>query len=177
MSILKNLKDAETLDDLASILGYKPSSLSYIIYKISDDQKYNKFKIPKRSGGEREISAPTAQLKRLQRHLANALYACRDETDANSGRRSLSHGFRRKHSIVTNARRHKRRRYVLNLDLQDFFPTFNFGRVRGFFSLLDAASGTAAIAGATRPPPQVAAPPLPLASFLVWLERRFSVPA
>ena len=65
--------------------------------------------------------------------MANALYACRDEIDADSRRRSLSHGFRRKHSIITNARRHKRRRYVLNLDLRDFFPTFNFGRVRGFF--------------------------------------------
>jgi RNA-directed DNA polymerase len=115
------------------VLGYKPSALAYIVYKIPDTQKYNKFKIPKRSGGEREISAPTAQLKRLQRHLANALYACRDEIDVDSGRRSLSHGFRRKHSIMTNARRHKRRRYVLNLDLQDFFPAFNFGRVRGFF--------------------------------------------
>lgn len=133
MSTLKKLKGAKTLNDLASILGYKPSSLSYIIYKIPDAQKYSKFKIPKRGGGEREISAPTAQLKRLQRHLANALYACRDEIDANSGQRSLSHGYRRKHSIITNARRHKRRRYVLNLDLQDFFPTLNFGRVRGFF--------------------------------------------
>ena len=45
---------------------------------------------------------------------------------------SLSHGFRRKHSIITNARPHKRRRHVLNLDLQDF-PSSNFGRVRGFF--------------------------------------------
>ena len=133
MSVLKNLRNAKTLEDLAAILGYKRSTLSYIVYKIPDAQKYNKFKIPKRSGGEREISAPTAQLNRLQRHLANALYACRDEIDANSGQRSLSHGFRRKHSIITNARRHKRRRYVLNLDLQDFFPTFNFGRVRGFF--------------------------------------------
>ena len=25
------------------------------------------------------------------------------------------------------------RRFVLNLDLEDFFPTFNFGRVSGFF--------------------------------------------
>ena len=45
----------------------------------------------------------------------------------------MSHGFRRHYSIITNARRHKRRRYVLNLDLQDFFPSFSFGRVRGFF--------------------------------------------
>lgn len=76
---------------------------------------------------------PPRSSRGLQRHLANALYECRDEIDADSGRGSLSHGFRRKHSIITNARRHKRRRYVLNLDLQDFFPTFNFGRVRGFF--------------------------------------------
>ena len=42
-------------------------------------------------------------------------------------------GFRKKGTIVSNAKNHKRRRYVLNLDLEDFFPTFNFGRVRGFF--------------------------------------------
>src|SRR5690606_10472469 len=48
-------------------------------------------------------------------------------------RRSLAHGFERRRSIVTNASLHKRRRYVLNLDLEDFFPSFNFGRIRGFF--------------------------------------------
>lgn len=53
--------------------------------------------------------------------------------ETKNARNSLSHGFRRRHSIITNARRHKRRRYVLNLDLQDFFATFNFGRIRGFF--------------------------------------------
>ena len=34
---------------------------------------------------------------------------------------------------MTNAAVHKRRRYVLNLDLKDFFPSINFGRVRGIF--------------------------------------------
>ncbi len=127
------MKEASSLADLAAILGYKPSALAYIVYKIPDAQKYTKFTIPKRGGGEREICAPIEPLKTLQRRLANVLYACRDEIDEESKRRPLSHGFRRKLSIVTNARRHKRRRYVLNLDLQDFFPTFNFGRVRGFF--------------------------------------------
>ncbi len=33
---------------------------------------------------------------------------------------------------MTNARQHRKRRWVFNLDLQDFFPSINFGRVRGF---------------------------------------------
>ena len=41
--------------------------------------------------------------------------------------------LRKKRSILTNATLHKRRRYVLNLDLEDFFPSITFGRIRGFF--------------------------------------------
>jgi hypothetical protein len=32
---------------------------------------------------------------------------------------------------MTNAARHRKRRHVLNVDLADFFPSINFGRVRG----------------------------------------------
>lgn len=45
----------------------------------------------------------------------------------------ISHGFKRKRSIVTNAQGHRNRHYVFNVDLEDFFGTINFGRVRGFF--------------------------------------------
>lgn len=133
MSVLKSLKEAETIDDLAALLGYSAKTLAFILYKIPPADKYTSFQIPKKSGGFRDISAPIDHLKVLQRHLANVLYACRDEIDKQSGRRALSHGFRRGYSIVTNARPHHRRRFVLNLDLKDFFPTFNFGRVRGYF--------------------------------------------
>ena len=133
LSVLENLKKAASRKDLAQILGYKLNRLTYIVYKIPPDQKYNKFSIPKSGGGERRICAPVDSLKTLQRQLADVLYECRVEIDRDNDRRPLSHGFRRDLSIITNARQHKRRRYVLNLDLQDFFPTFNFGRVRGFF--------------------------------------------
>lgn len=133
MSILTNLKDAASLKDLAKNLGYKPSAVSYLIYKLPPEKKYNKFVIPKKSGGVREICAPIEPLKSLQRRLADVLYACVKQIDAENDQRPLSHGFRERQSIITNARGHKRRRYVLNLDLQDFFPSFNFGRVRGFF--------------------------------------------
>ena len=48
-------------------------------------------------------------------------------------RKSLSHGFRKKHSIVTNAKKHRNKRYVFNVDLKSFFPSINFGRIHGYF--------------------------------------------
>lgn len=133
MSQLEKLRTATTLHDLAVLLGFKASALSFIVYKLPLDQKYRQFDIPKRSGGVRSIHAPCPQLRTLQKHLANLLYTCRDQIEADTGQRPLSHGFRRKHSIITNARPHKGRRYVLNLDIENYFPSFNFGRVRGFF--------------------------------------------
>lgn len=133
MSSLDALKNASNLREFATAIGYRPQGLAYILYKIPDASKYTTFEIPKRSGGLRQIAAPTWQLKALQRRLADVLYECRDEIDAAAKRKSLSHGFRRKHSIITNAARHKGRRFVFNLDIEDYFPSFNFGRVRGFF--------------------------------------------
>lgn len=134
MSSLAKLQAAKSLDDLAAILGYKPAALAYLLYHLPDAQKYTAFTIPKRVGTPRPILAPTPKLKLLQRRLANVLYlALADIDKAGAPRRPLSHGFAKHLSIVTNAAVHKRRRYVLNLDLKDFFPSINFGRVRGMF--------------------------------------------
>ncbi len=132
MSQLKKLKKATSLSDLANILGYKPKSVSFIIYKIPEDKKYIEFEIVKKNGKTRKIKAPVDQLKYLQRRLADLLNSCFDEISSKAQKKSLSHGFRKNHSIFTNANNHKNRRYVFNVDLQDFFPSINFGRVRGF---------------------------------------------
>jgi RNA-directed DNA polymerase len=86
------------------------------------------------------IAAPKGGLKLLQKRLANLLQDCLDEINSNSASNcqakqfsQISHGFKRKLSIVTNAKKHRNRRYVFNVDLVDFFGTINFGRVRGFF--------------------------------------------
>jgi hypothetical protein len=42
-------------------------------------------------------------------------------------------GFRVGRSIVDNAKPHGGSVFVLNIDIQDFFPTIHFGRVKGFF--------------------------------------------
>ena len=140
MSKLQQLKAANNLSDVARLLSIAPRNLSYLIYKQGDHLKYSDFTIPKRSGGVRLISAPLGGLKILQRRLADLLQDCLDEINDSTNfvtpERSFgyaNHGFARKLSIRTNARNHRNRRYVFNIDLKDFFPSIHFGRVRGFF--------------------------------------------
>jgi len=128
------LKAATSLEDFATLLGYSPAGLSYILYRQPPALKYRSFTIPKRSGEERLIFAPKPKLKLLQRRLADLLYAVLADIDkAGNPRKPLSHGFAKNLSIVTNAKNHKRKRFVLNFDLKNFFPSINFGRVRGVF--------------------------------------------
>lgn len=80
------------------------------------------------------INAPSPDLKLLQRRLADILQNCIEEINATQNwKDQFAHGFKRRRSIITNATKHRKRRFVFNIDLQDFFGTINFGRVRGFF--------------------------------------------
>ncbi len=147
MSKLEKLRNASSLHDIAELLGYKSSALSYILYKIPENQKYTEFTIAKKNGGTRDIKAPIKKLKQLQRRLATLLYDCMEEllpeeeqlakdNNKQSGLRSnraISHGFKKGLSIASNAAQHKKKKYVLNLDIENFFPSINFGRVRGYF--------------------------------------------
>jgi retron-type reverse transcriptase len=134
MASLDNLKAAVTLGDLAALLKYQPSSLSYLAFKYPSSEKYRTFEIPKQNGGARIITAPNDSLKVLQQKLSVLLQDCLDEINMSKGRKDrVSHGFKRQRSIITNAREHRNRRYVFNIDLKNFFPSINFGRVRGYF--------------------------------------------
>ncbi len=139
MSDLERLKQTASRRDFARLLDIHPGALTYILYRLPEQEPlYTSFTIPKSSGGVRTIDAPHARLKRVQRSLANILNSCMQEIEAGSPGQILSHGFRKKTGkksagIHTNARCHRKQHYVLNLDLADFFPSFNFGRVYGFF--------------------------------------------
>jgi len=136
MNSITQLKTAMGLGDVAHLIGFKPKSLSYILYVTPPASRYTQFTIPKASGGTREIWAPIPQLKLAQRRLSEHLQNCLNDIEAKQIVKRdcvLAHGFKREFSIATNAHNHVGRRWVLNLDLKDFFPSINFGRVRGFF--------------------------------------------
>lgn len=79
---------------------------------------YQVFRIPKKSGGFREIQAPDARLKKLQRMLLQKLY--RENAWIIS---ENAHGFLPGRSIKSNAEPHLGKRFLLNIDLADFFPS------------------------------------------------------
>jgi RNA-directed DNA polymerase len=134
MSRLQDLKAATSLIELATLLAFKPKAVAYILYKQPADRRYRTFQIPKRNGGLRTIKAPFDRLKLLQRRVSDLLQDCVEEiATERQVKDQTSHGFERHRSIMTNAQRHRHRRWVFNLDLEDFFPSINFGPVRGYF--------------------------------------------
>src|ERR1700732_149286 len=131
MSQLTLLKGASSLHDVAALLQFQPKSLAYVLYVKPPLTKYSSFDVPKRGGGFRKINAPSPDLLLLQQRLSNLLQNCIEEINqARKRDDQLAHGFKRRRSIITNATKHKKRQYVFNIDLQDFFPSINFGRVR-----------------------------------------------
>lgn len=136
------LSNIKSLDQLAAVLEEQTRVLSYWLYKAEPERKYVHYSIPKKNGGWRHITAPKDGLKRIQGKLARLLAEIYNDIEQ---RRSnapfslrvsesvLAHGFKDKYSIITNARVHVGKRYVFNTDLEDFFPSITFGRVKAFF--------------------------------------------
>lgn len=122
-STFEQLRDGR---DLAAALGVSYNRLRYNVVSKRQANHYRSFEIPKKSGGVRTIAAPTRLWKIVQQRLARLLASVYEP-------KAVVHGFAHERSICTNADPHVRRRYVLNVDLEDFFPSINFGRVRGLF--------------------------------------------
>jgi RNA-directed DNA polymerase len=120
----KTLDECFTVDLLAKFLNTDYSNLSKLIY--GKRSPYRTFYIPKKSGGTREIKAPIKILKLIQQKL-------KVEFEDYSSPRVASHGFIKGRSILTNAKLHINRNYVLNVDLENFFNSINFGRIKKLF--------------------------------------------
>jgi retron-type reverse transcriptase len=108
---------------------------------------YHRYSIAKKTGGVRCISAPKKALARAQRwvldHILDKLAL-----------EPTTHGFARGRSIVSNASPHVGRKVVANIDLQDFFPSVTFRRVKGLFKALGYSEHIATVLAllCTEPP-------------------------
>ena len=96
--------------------------LNYFIHPARNKKSYKTFSIPKKSGGERKISAPTKLLKSFLTYTNRLLQAFYQAP-------VYVTGFVPEKSVVDNAERHVGMNYVFNTDLKDFFPSISKSRV------------------------------------------------
>lgn len=83
-------------------------------------RRYRPFKIPKRNGGVRDISAPIPALLYIQKWILRNILNKIDLGEA-------AHGGIVDRSIVTNARQHLGAKSVLKLDVENFYGSVGFG--------------------------------------------------
>jgi RNA-directed DNA polymerase len=135
-----NLPNFATIEDLAKAIDVTVGELRFLAFsrKTSTVSHYVRFKIAKKTGGDRLISAPMPRLKRVQHWIL-------DQILEKVPQHAAAHGFRRGRSIVTNAQPHVGNDVVVNLDLKDFFPSISYKRVKGLFQALGYAEAIATI--------------------------------
>lgn len=124
--IKEKMKNLTTLEDVADLLEIKSSVLLYYIVKKSSAENYKKFTIPKKSGGERIIYSPITNLKIIQKKLNYAITQVYYP-------KNYVFGFCKGKGIKENASFHLKNKHVLNLDLENFFTSIHYGRVKGLF--------------------------------------------
>ncbi len=126
--VAQGLPVLRTADDLARAMGVSVPELRFLGYArdVSAVSHYVRFTIPKKTGGERLISAPMRRLKAAQHWVLSHVLERVAVHD-------VAHGFREERSIVSNARPHVGAGVVVNVDLKDFFPTITFARAKGVF--------------------------------------------
>lgn len=125
---------------LLSYLAVSPAEMKKIWYHR--EKMYQCFDVAKRSGKPRPINAPDQRLKFLQGQIANLL-------DQLYPVRNPVHGYVKGKSVKSNAASHLKQRFILNLDIQDFFGSITERRVIGILNAIgvprDAAETVARI--------------------------------
>lgn len=119
---LKNEKKQHITEALKHLL----ISTSSDLWETPTTQLYSTYKIPKRTGGFREISAPIEPLKTFQKNFKNYLeQTCQIITH------EAAHGYIKERSTFTAIKTHQNgdMAYFLKADIKDFFPACNLNLI------------------------------------------------
>ena len=124
----RGLPVLHTPADVANLLRLSIKELRWLAFHtdVATRTHYVKFQVPKKSGGMRTLAAPHKKLKAAQHSILANIVSRFPVTEA-------AHGFVAGRGIVSNANPHVNKTVVVNLDLENFFPTVVFPRVRAVF--------------------------------------------
>jgi RNA-directed DNA polymerase len=111
------------VERMANDLGLPVTFVHSIAMGASHE--YKEYKVAKKTGGVRTIHHPSRRLKALQRWLLLNLIESLPVHDSATA-------YRRKRSILDNANIHKGSRYLLRMDLAEFFPSIADADLRAY---------------------------------------------
>lgn len=128
LSVCKELESGKltlsSVNDIAYLLEVPIGQLLHLV--SNKNNNYESFPIKKKRGGVRIIHSPKNGLAILQNKLKIILeYFYKPKKAA--------HGFIKGKSIITNAFAHTQKKYVVNIDLENYFDTITFPRIYGIF--------------------------------------------
>ena len=124
----------------AALLGVEVNRLEEILNNVSGH--YQEFWMRKRSGGYRMISAPDKDLQAIQSTIYSRILSSVTIVHP------AAVGFRCGRSVVDNAAPHLGKRYVLKMDIHDFFGSIRSPRVRQTFKKIGYLENVSKVLGA-----------------------------
>lgn len=119
------------LESMCDILGVGTERL----LKLANQPQYREFSIPKKNGKRRHIEDPIPLLKRVQDRLGdflNAVYYY-NKTDSAYGFVVRPVDDLDERHVLSNAEKHVNKKWLLNLDMKDFFHLIKEERLRVLF--------------------------------------------
>ncbi len=126
LALLNRIKQDEIRELGFEADKFYPFTIKQLMYYCNPNHvfhRYRQFKIKKKSGGFRQIAAPRNKsfmmLLQAVNKILKAMYTPSD----------YAMGFTENRSVVANAAVHRNQNYVFNIDLKDFFPSVEQGRV------------------------------------------------
>lgn len=136
--ISRCLQYAQNLNEHNALIIYNTEHFSKMVgwnceflRKITNSPRlfYRYYKIPKRSGGFRDIAEPLPALKEIQTFILKNILE-------NFECSACSKAFRKKVSLKDNAKFHRGQKYILKIDLRNYFGSLDERRVWNFFRQL-----------------------------------------
>ncbi len=105
---------------------FYPFTIRHINYYCNPNNNFHRFKefkIRKKSGGVRQITAPKYKSYKALLSCINVLLKTLYIPS------EYANGFTEGRSVITNSDKHKGQNYIYNIDLKDFFPSVDQARV------------------------------------------------
>lgn len=133
---IHGLPRIETLRDLAAHSKFSPKRLWLMLFDNS--KNYTTFRLPKKSGGYRQIAHPNGPLKAVQRWiLTNILDKLHTTPNC--------HGFARGSKLKHHAEQHNGANSILSLDIENFFPSISVAQITNVFRVAGYCSAAASM--------------------------------